>query len=59
MATPFYRQKTFWSACGIIVGGVMQLFPTIFSPEVSGSVMVIFGGLTAIFMRQGVEKSGK
>jgi len=54
---PFYKQKTFWSACGVIVGGIMQLFPTVFLPDVSSSVMVIFVGLTAIFMRQGVEKS--
>lgn len=54
---PWYRQKTVWASLGIILGALMQLFPAVFPPGTSESVMVIFGALTAIFMRAGIEKT--
>jgi predicted ribosomally synthesized peptide with SipW-like signal peptide len=52
----WYRQKTFWSGLGVIVTGVLALFTDVMTQEQSAAVMTIFGGLTAIFLRQGVEK---
>jgi len=54
--TPFYLQKTFWSGMGVVLSGVLGLFKWI-TPEQTTAALTIFGGLTAIFLRQGVEKS--
>ena len=50
-------QKTFWSGMGIIITGVLSLFTDVLTTEQTAAIMTIFGGLTAIFLRQGVEKS--
>ena len=54
--TPWYRQKTFWSGMGVVLSGLLGLFECI-TPEQATAALTIFGGLTAIFLRQGVEKS--
>jgi len=53
---PFYEQKTFWSGAGVILSGILGLLDWI-TPEQATAALTIFGGLTAIFMRQGVEDS--
>jgi len=57
MLTPWYRQKTTWSGMGIILTGLLGLFTDVLTSEQTAAIMTIFGGLTAIFLRQGVEKS--
>ena len=55
--TPWYLQKTFWSGMAVILTGVLGLFTDVLTSEQTAAIMTIFGGLTAIFLRQGVEKS--
>jgi hypothetical protein len=57
--TPWYRQKTTWSGFGVILTGTLALFTNVLTPEQTTAIMTIFGGLTAIFLRQGVEKAKK
>jgi hypothetical protein len=54
---PFYLQKTFWSGGAIILSGVLGFVTQWITPEQAKAAMVIFGGLTVIFMRQAVEDS--
>jgi len=55
--TPWYLQKTFWSGMAVILTGVLGLFTDVLTSDQTAAIMTIFGGLTAIFLRQGVEKS--
>jgi len=52
---PWWRQKTVWT----IITGMVTAAAGYFTGEVSLVVFVgiIFGGLTSIFARQGIEKS--
>ena len=54
---PWYSQKTTWAALATIVTGILGFFTDVLTPEQTAGVMTIFGGLTAIFVRQGVEKT--
>jgi hypothetical protein len=54
---PWYRQKTTWSGFGVILPALLGLFTDVLTPEQITAIMAIFGGLTAIFLRQGVEKA--
>jgi hypothetical protein len=53
----WYLQKTFWSGLGIVLTGVLELFTDVLTPGQAGAIMTIFGGLTAIFLREAVEKT--
>lgn len=53
----FYTQKTFWSGLGIVLTGVLALFTDVLTTEQTAAIMTIFGGLTAIFLREAVEKT--
>ena len=53
----WYLQKTFWSGLGIVLTGVLKLFTDVFTPEQTAAIMTIFAGLTAIFLREAVEKT--
>jgi hypothetical protein len=55
--TPWYLQKTFWSGLSFILTGVLGFYAEVLTPEQTKSIMTIFGGLTIIFLRQGVEKT--
>ena len=53
----FYEQNTFWSGAGIILSGVLGFVTQWITAEQAKAAMVIFTGLTVIFMRQAVEDS--
>lgn len=52
---PFYLQKTFWAGMGVILTGVLALFTNVLTPEQTTAIITIFGGLTAIFLRDAVK----
>ena len=53
--TPFYRQKTTWTAAA----GIITAAGAYFASEIDLKTLIesAFAGLMVIFMRQGVEKS--
>jgi len=55
----WYLQKTFWSGMGIVVTGVLEMFTDVLTPGQCGAIMTIFAGLTAIFLREAIEKTKK
>lgn len=54
---PWYRQKTTWSGAAVVLTGILGLFTDVLTTEQTGAIMTIFAGLTAIFLRQSVEKT--
>ena len=54
---PWYSQKTTWAAVLTIVTGVFGFSTDFLTPEQTAAIMTLFGGVTAIFGRQGIEKS--
>jgi len=53
----WYQQKSSWAAMATMLTGAMGFWTGVLTPEQTAGIMAIFGGLTAIFVRQGVEKS--
>jgi len=54
---PWYSQKSTWAAITTMVTGCLGFFTDIMTPQQTAGVLTIMGGITAIFIRQGVEKT--
>jgi hypothetical protein len=54
---PFYRQRTFWSGMGFVVSGLLGFVAEWITPEQAKAAMIVFGGLSIVFMREAVENS--
>ena len=54
MATPIYKQKTFWAG----IAGIFTGIGLVVSGQTSEGVAAILAGVQVIFLRQAVDKSG-
>lgn len=54
MSKPLLKQKTFWSALLLIATGILPAFGV--PPGTLEVIRITLGALTAIFLRQGIEK---
>lgn len=54
---PLYKSKTFWAGIVSIIGGIQGMVTG--TPDANASIMLMVGGIMAIFLRDGIKASGQ